>query len=40
MYHLGPNVVVSLEALQMRARTMAAEKQLQNHFDLALGYVF
>jgi hypothetical protein len=40
MYHLGPNVIVSLEALQMRARTVAAEKQLQNHFDLALGYVF
>jgi len=40
MYHLGSNVIVSLEALQMRARTMAAEKQLQNHFDLALGYVF
>ncbi len=40
MYHLGPNVIVSLEALQMRARTMASDKRLQNHFDLALGYVF
>ena len=40
MYHLGPNVVVSLEALQMRGRSFSGAREIQNHYDLALGYLF
>jgi hypothetical protein len=40
MYHLGPNVVVSLEALQMRTRNLAGMRELYNHYDLAFGYLF
>ncbi len=40
MYHLGPNVVVSLEALQMRTRSFSGVAGLQNHYDLAVGYLF
>lgn len=40
MYHLGPNVVVSMEALQMRTRTFSDAGGIQNHYDLALGYLF
>lgn len=40
MYHLGPNVVVSMEALQMRTRTFVDVGGIQNHYDLALGYLF
>jgi hypothetical protein len=40
LYHLGPNVVVGLEALQMRTRSFAGVAGLQNHYDLALGYLF
>jgi hypothetical protein len=40
MYHLGPNVIVSLEALQMRTRTVSGVDALQNHYDLAIGYLF
>jgi hypothetical protein len=40
MYHLGPNVVVGLEGLQMRSRYFSGATQLNNHYDLALGYLF
>lgn len=40
MYHLGPNVVVSMEALQMRTRSFVGVGEIQNHYDLALGYLF
>lgn len=40
MYHIGPNVVVSLEALQMRTRSFSGVEGLQNHYDLAVGYLF
>lgn len=40
MYHLGPNVIVSVEAAQARLRAYSGEKQIQNHYDLALGYLF
>jgi len=40
MYHVGPNVVVSLEALQMRTRSFLDVGALQNHYDLAVGYLF
>lgn len=40
MYHLGPNVVIGLEALKMRTRSFAGVAGLQNHYDLAFGYLF
>jgi hypothetical protein len=40
MYHLGPNVVVSFEAMQMRPRLFSGEVQVQHHYDLAVGYLF
>jgi len=40
IYHLGPNVVVSLEGLQMRTRWVNGASQLHNHYDLALAYLF
>jgi uncharacterized protein YoxC len=40
MYHLGPNVVVSLEASQMRTRSFSDLGGVQNHYDLAIGYLF
>jgi hypothetical protein len=40
MYHLGPNVVVALEALQMRTRSASGIREIHNHYDLALGYLF
>jgi hypothetical protein len=40
VYRLGPNVIISLEALQMRTRSAADVGALQNHYDLAIGYLF
>jgi hypothetical protein len=40
MYHLGPNVVVGLEGLQMRTRTFSGTREIYNHYDLAIGYLF
>lgn len=40
LYHLGPNVVVGLEASQSRSKTALEQSQLQNHYDLAIGYLF
>ena len=40
MYRLGPNVVVSMEALQMRTRSFSGSSEIHNHYDLALGYLF
>jgi hypothetical protein len=40
MYHLGPNVVLGLEGLQMRSRYFSGVTQLDSHYDLALGYLF
>jgi hypothetical protein len=40
MYHLGPNVVLGLEALQSRLRYYDASYQLLNHYDVALAYIF
>ncbi|HLH07502.1 MAG TPA: hypothetical protein VKW78_09705 [Terriglobales bacterium] len=40
MYHLGPNLIVGLEALQLRTRTVSGARDLHNHYDLAVGYLF
>lgn len=39
-YHLGPNVIFGLEAMQMRTRSVSGATGVQNHYDLALGYLF
>lgn len=39
-YHLGPNVVLGLEALQSRSRTQSGVNATHNHYDLAIGYLF
>ncbi len=40
IYRLGPNVLLSFEALQSRTRSAAGENSVRNHYDLALGYLF
>lgn len=40
VYHLGPNVVVAVEGLQMRARLFSVAPEVHNHYDVALGYLF
>ncbi len=40
LYHLGPNVVIGLEGLQMRTRSFSGIHEIHNHYDLALGYLF
>ncbi|MDQ2840764.1 MAG: hypothetical protein M3Y72_06945 [Acidobacteriota bacterium] len=40
MYHLGPNVVVSFEALQMRMHLLSGLNENREHYDLAFGYLF
>ncbi|MBV8552239.1 MAG: hypothetical protein JOY54_13125 [Acidobacteriaceae bacterium] len=40
MYHLGPNVVISLEGLRVRSRTASGQNELHNNYDLAIGYLF
>lgn len=40
IYRLGPNVLVSVEALQKRTRLMPGTEQIHNHYDVALGYLF
>lgn len=40
IYHVGPNVVVSMEALQMRTRSFYDTSKIINHYDLAVGYLF
>ena len=40
VYHLGPNVVVSAEALQMRLLLLSGLPEIRNNYDLAFGYLF
>jgi hypothetical protein len=40
MYHFGPNVVVSLEALQMRAKYISGSHLVVDHYDLGVAYLF
>lgn len=40
MYNLGPNVVVSFEALQMRLRLLSGANEIRDNYDLAVGYLF
>jgi cell division protein FtsB len=40
MYRLGPNVLVGIEALQLRTRLAPSADQLRNHYDLSFAYLF
>jgi hypothetical protein len=40
MYHLGPNVVVSFEALQVRAKYVSGSHLVVDHYDLGVAYLF
>ena len=40
MYRLGPNVLVGLEALQLRTRVAPSTDHLRNHYDLSFAYLF
>ncbi len=39
-YHLAPNVILSFEAAQMRTSYLGPGLRLNNHYDLALAYLF
>jgi hypothetical protein len=40
MYHLAPNVIASFEALQLRTRYLNTGLRINDHYDLALAYLF
>jgi hypothetical protein len=40
MYHFGPNVVLSLEALQLRAKYLSGSHLVVDHYDLGVAYLF
>src|SRR6202171_4935791 len=40
IYRLGPNVLLGLEASQVRTSYVSGPSRLNNHYDLALGYLF
>jgi hypothetical protein len=39
-YHLAPNVIVGLETTQLRTTYIGQGMRINNHYDLALGYLF
>ena len=39
-YRLAPNVLVSIEASQVRTSYVGGAPQLNNHYDLGLAYLF
>ena len=40
VYRLAPNLLLSAEALQVRVNNVGGSKELHNHYDLAIGYLF
>lgn len=40
IYRVGPNVLLSVEALQKRTRLLPGMNQIHNHYDVAVGYLF
>jgi hypothetical protein len=40
IYRLGSNVLLGLEASQVRTSYFNAPQRLNNHYDVALGYLF
>jgi hypothetical protein len=39
-FHLAPNVIVGLETTQLRTMYLGQGVRINNHYDLALGYMF
>jgi len=39
-YHLAPNVILSLEMMQTRTQYLGPGLRLNNHYDLAIAYLF
>ena len=39
-YHLAPNVILSLEGMQTRTHYLGSGIRLNNHYDLAIAYLF
>jgi hypothetical protein len=39
-YHLAPNVILGLETTQLRTLYLGQGVRINNHYDLALGYLF
>jgi hypothetical protein len=40
MYKLAPNVLAALELAQVRTQYLGSLFRLNNHYDLALAYMF
>ena len=40
LYRIAPNVILGLEAMQVRTNYVGAGRRLNNHYDLALAYQF
>jgi hypothetical protein len=40
MFHLAPNVIASLEALQLRTKFLNSGLRINDHYDLAIAYLF
>jgi hypothetical protein len=40
MFHLAPNVIASFEALQLRTKYMNIGLRVNDHYDLAIAYLF
>jgi hypothetical protein len=40
IYKLAPNVLAAFEVAQARTNYVAQGTRLNNHYDLALGYLF
>jgi hypothetical protein len=40
MYHIAPNVIASIEALQLRTKYTNIGLRLNDHYDLAIAYLF
>jgi hypothetical protein len=40
MYHIAPNVIASLEAMQLRTKYLNTGLRLTEHYDLAIAYLF
>jgi hypothetical protein len=39
-FHVAPNVIVGLEATQVRTMYIGQGLRINNHYDLALAYLF
>jgi hypothetical protein len=39
-FHLAPSVILSLETMQTRTHYLGSGLRLNNHYDLAIAYLF